>query len=543
MSEALQAFAAAFLGDTAKYINERKDKAEDYADKLRETAERNKSVLAKLRSAAKAQQGYISQARGLYASDAMIEAALDAGPTGVKDLVDQLSTMKTNWGTGYNEDLVKELKWLPEGFKATGNLDPMTRYGLDKLKVGDVETPERSLFDKAFGRGAKDAARYELDREKVGDTGLSVFDLAELSSTSGYESLNPSSYLSYTAPKIFNPTKFEAARGNLADVAREATLSPTYKALDDELEQKLLGLNTPEERAALRQTYADKKKAYVDRQLQLHVNGQTALYGDSYVKTMASVLKEYGLDYTSFLEEEDVVTEPGQEPADDAVTGATQPEITVTELPTILEQTEEQFTIPKTNLQVRVVTTPEGPRLQAPNGEVMSKEDTEALVTGPMELTMEQFEKSYPVNVGPENVTTNEKNEGLTNPFKPGDPRPSDGFMASRVDKYRAEVWDEMFGKTHNPDGTPIGQEAQEDVREESVGSSEKLLSQFGADIAEYMTENGLTTASSDEEIKEVLADWYNDNSTNIAIPALTGIDDDIIIKTIRLALNDEVAE
>ena len=79
------AFATAFFRDSAAYINDRKDKAEDYADKLREQAERNKSKLGKLKQAAKAQQGFINQARGLYASDAQIEAALDSGPTGLRD--------------------------------------------------------------------------------------------------------------------------------------------------------------------------------------------------------------------------------------------------------------------------------------------------------------------------------------------------------------------------------------------------------------------------------------------------------------------------
>jgi hypothetical protein len=41
------AFATAFLGDTAKYINERVDKASEYEDKLKEQAERNKLLLDK----------------------------------------------------------------------------------------------------------------------------------------------------------------------------------------------------------------------------------------------------------------------------------------------------------------------------------------------------------------------------------------------------------------------------------------------------------------------------------------------------------------
>jgi hypothetical protein len=38
-------FATAFLKDTAGYINDRKDKADDYKDRLLEDAERNKVSL------------------------------------------------------------------------------------------------------------------------------------------------------------------------------------------------------------------------------------------------------------------------------------------------------------------------------------------------------------------------------------------------------------------------------------------------------------------------------------------------------------------
>lgn len=291
-----QAFATAFLRDTAGYINERKDKAEDYADKLREQADKNKLKLGKLRAAAKAQQGFISQARGLYASDAQIEAALDAGPTGLQNLVAQLSDLKAKHGKAYNENLVSDFAKLPEGFKATGNLDPMSRYGLTNTIVGDMAKPEGGFFslNRMFGLDAKERVRGELDAEAVGDTGMSVYDLAQISDIAGYESLNPSSFLSYTAPKIMVQSSVadEILDLDKARNSAEITANKLYDARVDAINsQKWDSLE--EKQDALKKAAADRD-ARVKAIVENYVNARRAEF-DNYDKLMGSTLESMGI--------------------------------------------------------------------------------------------------------------------------------------------------------------------------------------------------------------------------------------------------------
>ena len=286
------AFATSFLRDSAGYINDRKDKAEDYADKLREQAERNKSKLGKLKQAAKAQQGFISQARGLYASDAQIEAALDAGPTGLRDLVSELSSLKTKYGNYYDEQLVTDYAKLPEGFKATGNLDPMTRYGLTGSTVGDIAKPEGSWLSQAMGYDAKSRVRSELDTETVGDTGYSVYDLAQISDVSGYESLNPTSFLAFTAPKIMSPGDVPEQLEDFNTARRTAAIEADriYDMTMQEIKAAEID-NIDERDAAVRKAQEDRE-AMIVRSMENFINTRRALY-DNYDDLMGDTLDLY----------------------------------------------------------------------------------------------------------------------------------------------------------------------------------------------------------------------------------------------------------
>ena len=290
------AFATAFLRDTAGYINERKDKAEDYADKLREQAERNKAKIGKLRSAAKAQQGFISQARGLYATDEQIEAALDSGPTGLQGLVSQLSDLKTKYGDSYDQNLVNDYAKLPEGFKATGNIDPMSRYGLTESIVGDLGAPKGGAFslNRMLGLDAKERARSELDAEVAGDTGMSIYDLAQISDIAGYESLNPSSFLSYTAPKLMTQGSVsdEILDLNTAVNRAEITADKLYNARMDVIAGTKYA--TLEDKKAAEQQAAADRDARIANITNNYVNPRRAMF-DNYDELMGDTLEGLGI--------------------------------------------------------------------------------------------------------------------------------------------------------------------------------------------------------------------------------------------------------
>ena len=290
-----QAFATAFLGDSAAYINERKDKAEDYADKLAEQAERNKGKLLQLRQVADAQNSFVGQARDMYASDAQIEAALDAGPEGLKTLVGTLDTLRSSYGSSFNADLVKEAAALPEAFSPTGNIDVYSRYGLGSQTMGDIEAPKGGWFARAMGTDAKARVRAEADAEAFGGTGMSVYDMAELDSVTGYTSRNSGSYLRYTQPKIFNPANTAEEQTNIMTRAKLVMAMDGYTAFDTAIANADNEFKKPEQVAAEVANLKAQQKQFLTDNLYGYIDTQTALFGESYLEAVGPSLQSLGL--------------------------------------------------------------------------------------------------------------------------------------------------------------------------------------------------------------------------------------------------------
>ena len=483
------AFAEAFLRDTASYINERKSKAEDYREQLKEQAERNKLKLSKLRSAAKTQQGFIGQAKGLHATDQMIEAALDAGPQGVQRLVAELSDLKTRWGTEYTPDLVGDYVKLPEAFKATGNLNPEDRYGIAKTRftAGDVKAPESSFFAKAFGYDAKERARAELDKEMVGDTGLSVFDMAEISSIDGYESLNPTSFLTYVAPKRFNPASFDKARSDIVDVVREARLLPEY----DVIKTKMADIDAvdPKDRKRIQEELQAQLDEVIQRQIQLHVNGQISLYGESYLKNMAPVLETFGYKPTVEAEPRDEVSTLVSDV--NAALGLDST-IEVSELPEIFTK-EAMGTLTIDDEEFETVKTPDGNVvLRDGEGGVLSVTETQQVVEAALDITYDQFIE-----------------------------------QAKTTNTITAETPEE-----------PVQEEV---VREEVAGQSNNFLKQYGEDLLNHLSDAGVLRGDSDEDIRQEIAAWFSDNATDLKLVSLAdSVSMENIIKAMRVNLPED---
>lgn len=532
-----EAFATAFLRDTAGYINERKDKAEEYRDKLMETAERNKSKLGQLRQAAKAQQGFISQAKQLHATPSQIEAALDSGATGVRDLVTKLQGWKDSYGNAYTPELVQDKIKLPEGFQPTGDIDPMSRYGLKSYIQGDYAAPKRGLFDKALGLNAKEGVRAELDAELYGGTGMSTYDLAQISDIAGYESLNPSSFLTYNSIDMLSvndvPTEIEALQAAATAVSKEAD-----RIYEDTMD--VISTTDYTKAGGTEAWKADKEKAaqdrvdYVNNALQPFINAKRSIY-DNYDSMMSDTLKRYGITPMLPEDETGVETSTGVEP----LMGSG---ITVTELAPA-SAAKKIDTITVKDKKIDIVKTDKGIQLVGPDGDMLSPEESKKVIDATQDYTYDMLVKSYPEpttpEVRPEDVTAQQMNESLTEPFTEGDPRPSDGFFASPVDKYRAKVWDTLYGGTHNPDGTKKGEttEVQETVTNDASAS---LLKAHGSDIMKYMDDAGIIAGDSDEEVQAALSEWYSENANKLNIPSMDLISMPDVIRAIRLYLKEE---
>lgn len=231
------AFATAFLEGSAKIINERKDKNEDYEDKQRELAEKNKGIITRRGQIVGQALTLAKQAEGLFASPEMISAALDSGPGGLQSLVAQLTEGKSKQGSRWNAEAAKTIASLPEGYKVPeGDLQARIRqtYGLPQASLGSTAAPDRSWWERATGKGGKDAVRAELDTESFVD-GYSVMDVNEAAAQAEYQSLTSGTFVNYVQPKMFDPDDLPTEVATLDNMLDRAKATKAYTEAATEL--------------------------------------------------------------------------------------------------------------------------------------------------------------------------------------------------------------------------------------------------------------------------------------------------------------------
>jgi len=246
------AFATAFLGDTAAYINARKDKAEDAEDTLRERAMRNQPTAEKYTSVVNAHASLGGKLVSKYGvPKAAVKALAASGPTGLKDAYETFSKLELEKGMQYVKDNVD---LLVKGYDADDYKDEVSvKSFVDDLyygnvgKLGDYEAQATSWFDKGMGIGAKDRMRAALDQETAA-LGMSVYDLANFSADSAYKALTPSSAY-VTIPRQMGPDEYKREREEFADELKNFSNSPeladVIARIDDKQEQITSQMRSP----------------------------------------------------------------------------------------------------------------------------------------------------------------------------------------------------------------------------------------------------------------------------------------------------------
>ena len=125
-----KAFAEEFLRGTATYINEDKDAARAYREKLKEDAEDGKKVAIKMDVAAKSMLQQTTIAENLGATPGMIAAALTSGPDGITKLATKMQSIKNSYTSeGFDYD---------DAAKA----EAITKVELPELYGADFAKPE-----------------------------------------------------------------------------------------------------------------------------------------------------------------------------------------------------------------------------------------------------------------------------------------------------------------------------------------------------------------------------------------------------------------
>ena len=344
-SVGFQAFAEAFLNRTAEGIDERVKEADEYRDKLKQQAEAGKALKAKRQAIVDRAKGLVNQARSNGATDAMIDAALASGPTGLTDLTANLAKIRQTMGTRWTPEAAQNAFELPEGFEGIeGSMDEKLRstFGLKLSGVGSTDAPQRNFLERVMGFDAKSAVRAELDKEAMYD-GASALDLTELAQQNEYTSLSGGTFMNFVMPKVFNPedaTSEVIAYNRIRDTAMEtATKSQGYIDLKAKLERAKAASvqpNTPEakaqaqEIARLTAELNDYVRTAGNQALESYVRDRASVYtGGGYLESMGNTIdKTFGIEGVAAGIRNDVYGMPEDEAEDpDAPVQPIKPEV------------------------------------------------------------------------------------------------------------------------------------------------------------------------------------------------------------------------
>lgn len=308
------AFATGFLQQKVKNIREAKEDAKDYEERQRELAERNKLTISKRNAVANEVISISNMLRDNGASQAVIQAAISAGPKAIADLATKVNNARDIYGRKLNSDDIETLVNMPENFSVidmdTEDFIKKT-YGLGYEGAGTTESkPERTLMDRLSGRKLRDEARYRLDSEVVQD-GLTAYDINQMAAQTDYESLVPGTFITFNEVKYFNPaTDMASFSRTFTSLVDDVEDSAEYSAIKSRIEQIKFSEDLDDTQKA-EQIAAEQKKLddlYL-KSVQPTIDSMVSTYGDTFVDATQGFLRNYlsdaYVDSLSFEPEED----------------------------------------------------------------------------------------------------------------------------------------------------------------------------------------------------------------------------------------------
>lgn len=551
-----QAFAESFLNRTAEGIRERTADAKSYEERQRELARTTGRAEFKKRTGlAQTLGGLGSKAKSLGATDAMVAAAIDAGPTGLVDLTKNLSELKTSLGARWTPEAAQNNFEVPEAYGVMKyEPDWMTKrirstVGLSDPTVGDYKAKDYGMLGNLLGFNARENVRVNLDSE-LGVGGYSMLDLNELSAQSEYEALTQGSYVNFTPLKYFDSLK-------ATDEA--TTLQLTFKrsfAADknwDALETKIgfaedvianegmfytdingNSLSGNEAKVAAREELSLLKaqQRAVEKTIatQIVSSRASAYTGGGYLESMKAFLTPYGIDIDALNEEiynfaaldEDDVSDDGKTPP---ASGAVKAE---TKGAVVVEQGENSQTFEGDVFE----GLSEGNRVTFEldeNGEPKTATvilDGEPYkVEGPDALELYEMGTSIEVDAleaREASLTMPDPVEEEVDPTLRGSRRKSTGVAINPFAALFENTPESPAGRNKARTGPLSKEEVQQqeavadEAAQEVVKASkplENFVQDYGRDVVTYLVDNGYAMDDGDEEIREGLAMWFDENA------------------------------
>ena len=543
------AFATAFLGDTAAYINARKDKAEDAEDTLRERAMRNQPAAEKYTSVVNAHASLGGKLVSKYGvPKAAVKALAASGPTGLRDAYETFSKLEVEHGLQHVKD---RADMLVEGYEMGDYKDEVSvKAFIDDLyygnvgKLGDYEAQATSWFDKGMGIGAKDRMRAALDQETAA-LGMSVYDLANFSADSAYKALTPSSAY-VTIPRQMGPDEYKREREEFADELKNFSNSPeladVIARIEDKQEQITSQMRSPStnpsdiaELESLREEMGQlkgQKNALLDTPMKEWLISASDNYDDKldFLQQMETVVDKYirsGFtaevmqDMGLLSEEETSKAEDIPDPVGDVI-GAFEVKVKGVEQEIRLEVLDDGSYVAVNLSTGKKYNASESKKLF----EKTSKKESDSLKGKPI-LDSEGELIARP---GPSREFTDMEQMSLS--------------VEQRNEYYKDYyAWEDKYGRTHNPDGTPkteaevaewdqrnkndprsklYNQTEQafaegglvEDTEESEViqddDPADKLLREHGSELMKHIMDRGATT---DAAMKGAILEWCEKNN------------------------------
>lgn len=553
-----EAFAESFLNRTAEGIRERTADAKSYEERQRELARTTGRAEFKKRTGlAQGMAGLGSKAKSLGATDAMVAAAMGSGPTGLVDLTRNLSELKTSLGARWTPEAAQNNFDIPEAYEVMKyEPDWMTKrinsvVGLTDPTVGDYKAKDYGMIGNLFGFNARENARLRLDSE-LGVGGYSLLDLNELSAQSDYDTLTQGAYVNFTPLKYFDTMDSTSESRTLLDTLEDSfKINNSWSALETNIKsverrfkdnpgfyQDISGVTHTSDNNEAFDAYQRDLNALRGQQIAIESviakrivsNRASAFTGGGYLEAMKPFLEPYNLDIDALNEEiynfaaldEDDVSGDGKTPlASSAVKAETKGIV-------VVEQGENSQTFegdvfkglsegnrvtfeldengePKT---ATVILDGEPYKVEGPDAlelyemgisiEVDALEAREASLTMPAPVEEE---------VDPTLRGSRRKTTGVAiNPFA----ALFENTPESAAGRNKARTGPLSKGEVQQQEA--VADEAAQEVVKASK-PLESFVQDYGRDVVTYLVDNGYAMDDGDEELREGLAMWFNENA------------------------------
>ena len=488
-----KAFGAAFLDKQTEGIRKRRDDAEEYEEEQEELAKANRKAIADRTLLATEYGQMAEKAMALGATKEQVMAAMGSGAMGIKTFYEKLLAAANQKGMQtLGAADVEAIIEMPEVFEVNPAYVDMKVGELAKIMYGAKMDPTLAAEEPAktrdnviasmFGFSAKDQAKKRLGATPfLGQ--VSITDVKELASQAEYDSLFPNLGVNFFDREFYGPeaagdfvkdlSEIEVdaidskAQARIDDVVRvfNSRMDPNRETYDEEFAERMKAEGYTAVDAA-----EDAREAEIGRAARAIVDttigrfGQTGLFDhEPSVNLMKKIMgEEYVLNQMRELDlmpdEEDTELTDREEnlgSAEAIRTGMEEAEARTQA--GVIEQENPETQTPDTETQETTLPPEETDDEFVPIPRPESKGSIiDAIDAGGVRA----WDKKYKGKLDPvtgRKIMVDPRPPAGGPKDKEVEARTSTGTrVPGKTRKVTAqEEWDILYGKTHNPDGSP----------------------------------------------------------------------------------------